>query len=77
MVGQTYPMSEVPGPHSRKVTNMVKARLQAIAARLCEKNENNRVKIARLNRYFPTTTEMQMRQKLKVRKEANLMHVVS
>lgn len=65
VIGQTYPQTEVPGPHSRKVTNMLKLRLQAIAARVCDHNPNHRVKIHKLIRYFPDSTELQMRQKLK------------
>jgi hypothetical protein len=65
IVGQTYPLLEVPGPHSRKVTSMQKWRLQAIAARLIDRNEHHRVKINKLIRYFPDTSELQMRQRLK------------
>jgi hypothetical protein len=65
IVGQTYPLMEVPGPHSRKVTSMHKTRLQAISARLIDRAPHNRVKIQKLIRYFPDTSELQMRQRLK------------
>lgn len=65
VIGQTYPLGEVPGPHSRRVTAISKARLQAIAARLCDRSDHKRVKIGRLLRYFPEVSELQMRQRLK------------
>ncbi|ETW87080.1 hypothetical protein HETIRDRAFT_468878 [Heterobasidion irregulare TC 32-1] len=47
-VGQTYPVTEVPGPHSRKITNTIKYRLQIIAYKLLQKSNGERLKIARL-----------------------------
>ena len=67
MVGQTYPVTEVPGPHSRKITNTIKQRLQIIAFKLLEKSTEKRLKISRLMKYFPDQNELQMRQRLKVR----------
>ena len=66
-VGQTYPVTEVPGPHSRKYTNTVKYRLQVIAFKLLQKSVGERLKIGRLMKYFPDQNELQMRQRLKVR----------
>lgn len=65
-VGQTYPVTEVPGPHSRKITNTIKLRLQIIAFKLLEKSSEKRLKISRLMKYFPDQNELQMRQRLKV-----------
>ena len=65
-VGQTYPVTEVPGPHSRKITNTIKYRLQIIAYMLLQKSNGERLKIARLMKYFPDQNELQMRQRLKV-----------
>lgn len=42
-------------------------RLQWIAYRLCERAPKNRIKISRLTKYFTDQTELQMRQRLKVR----------
>ena len=67
VVGQTYPVTEVPGPHSRKITNTIKLRLQIIAFKLLEKSTEKRLKISRLMKYFPDQNELQMRQRLKVR----------
>ncbi|KAI0778747.1 atypical/TAF1 protein kinase [Trametes elegans] len=64
-VGQTYPVTEVPGPHSRKITNTIKLRLQIIAFKLLEKSSEKRLKISRLMKYFPDQNELQMRQRLK------------
>ena len=66
VVGQTYPVTEVPGPHSRKITNTIKLRLQIIAFKLLEKSTEKRLKISRLMKYFPDQNELQMRQRLKV-----------
>lgn len=67
VVGQTYPVTEVPGPHSRKITNTIKHRLQIIAFKLLQKSVEERLKISRLMKYFPDQNELQMRQRLKVR----------
>ena len=64
-VGQTYPVTEVPGPHSRKITNTIKHRLQIIAFKLLQKSAEERLKISRLMKYFPDQNELQMRQRLK------------
>ncbi|TFY75997.1 hypothetical protein EWM64_g8012, partial [Hericium alpestre] len=64
-VGQTYPVTEVPGPHSRKITNTIKFRLQIIAFKLLQRSSGERLKISRLMKYFPDQNELQMRQRLK------------
>ncbi|KAF9229061.1 TAF1 transcription initiation factor TFIID subunit TAF1 [Gyrodon lividus] len=65
VIGQTYPVTEVPGPHSRKITNTIKYRLQIIAFKLLRKSIEERLKISRLMKYFPDQNELQMRQRLK------------
>ncbi|KDQ63334.1 hypothetical protein JAAARDRAFT_29354 [Jaapia argillacea MUCL 33604] len=65
VVGQTYPITEVPGPHSRKITNTIKHRLQNITYKLLQKSQEERLKINRLMKYFPDQNELQMRQRLK------------
>ncbi|KAL5533957.1 hypothetical protein ACEPAG_417 [Sanghuangporus baumii] len=65
VVGQTYPVTEVPGPHSRKITTTIKNRLQVIAFKLLKKSQGERLKISRLMKYFPDQNELQMRQRLK------------
>jgi len=77
VVGQTYPQTEVPGPHSRKITTLQKNRLMTIAFKLVQKNKDNRIKVFRLTRYFPDHNDLQMRQKLKVRPLFLLVSYVS
>ncbi|KAM0746937.1 hypothetical protein T439DRAFT_350223 [Meredithblackwellia eburnea MCA 4105] len=71
VVGQTYPLTEVPGPHSRKITTLVKNRLQTIAFKLVAKAPHQRIKVQRLTRYFPDQNDLQMRQRLKEFMEFN------
>lgn len=70
-MGQTVPHeSEVPGPHARKNTNTAKLRLMIVAWILIKKNKElakQRVKLSRLIKYFPDQTELQMRQRLKIK----------
>ena len=64
-VGQTLPVIDVPGPHSRKVTTSYKNRLKMIAYRLVRRNDQGRLMIKELMRHFPDQNEMQIRQRLK------------
>ncbi|KAG9084077.1 hypothetical protein FS749_005511 [Ceratobasidium sp. UAMH 11750] len=65
VTGQTFPVIEVPGPHSRKITHTIKQRLIIIACKLLAKSKHERLKISRLMKYFPDQNELQMRQRLK------------
>ncbi|KAI9320110.1 hypothetical protein BX666DRAFT_1919330 [Dichotomocladium elegans] len=65
LVGQTYPVQEVPGPHSRKVTTTIKNRLQVAAYRLIKKSPLHRLKMSRLAQKFPEYSDIQIRQRLK------------
>ncbi|KAJ7899019.1 TAF1 transcription initiation factor TFIID subunit TAF1 [Mycena leptocephala] len=65
VVGQTYPVAEVPKPRSRQSTNTLKLRLQIITLRLLWKSAHERLKISRLTKYFPDQTEVQIQQRLK------------
>ena len=71
VVGQTYPVQPIPGPHARLITNNIKYRLQMIAYKLIQKAAKQRIKIHRLMRYFPDQNELQMRQRLKEFMEYN------
>ncbi|ORY20963.1 hypothetical protein BCR39DRAFT_554452 [Naematelia encephala] len=67
-VGQTVPNeSEVPGPHARKNTNTAKLRLMIVAWLLIQKAKQKRIKMSKLLKYFPDQTELQMRQRLKIK----------
>lgn len=63
VVGQTLPSMEVPGPHSRKVTNIAKNRLKMVSYRLLRKQE--KVTLADITRHVADSNDSQNRQKLK------------
>ncbi|KAI9303806.1 hypothetical protein BJ944DRAFT_203763 [Cunninghamella echinulata] len=65
LIGQTYPVQEVPGPQSRKVTTTVKNRLQIVAYRLIKKHPQHRLKMSKLASRFPEYLDIQVRQRLK------------
>ncbi|CAO3645117.1 unnamed protein product [Cunninghamella blakesleeana] len=65
LIGQTYPVQEVPGPQSRKVTTTVKNRLQIVAYRLIKKHPQQRLKMSKLALRFPEYLDIQVRQRLK------------
>ncbi|WVQ97109.1 hypothetical protein IAU59_004219 [Kwoniella sp. CBS 9459] len=74
-VGQTVPNeSEVHGPHARKNTTTSKMRLMIIAWLLINKSKQKRFKIGKLLKYFPDQSELQMRQRLKVKGNEFLMY---
>ncbi|KAL1843500.1 hypothetical protein VTJ49DRAFT_1371 [Mycothermus thermophilus] len=63
VVGQTLPSMEVPGPHSRKVTNIAKNRLKMVSYRLLHRSDN--VTLTDITRHVADSNESQNRQKLK------------
>lgn len=65
VVGQQYPSVEIPGPHSRKVTNAAKNRMKMIAYRKLKKDNKKQLKISDITAHIPDSTDMQNRQKLK------------
>lgn len=65
VVGQTYPVQDVPGPHSRKITTMVKNRLQISAFRFIRKDPFSRLRFVKLVKAYPEYSEIQIRQRLK------------
>ncbi|KAG0331886.1 hypothetical protein BG000_010518 [Podila horticola] len=65
VVGQTYPIQDVPGPHSRKITTMIKNRLQISAFRFIRKDPHSRLKFVKLVKAYPEYSEIQVRQRLK------------
>lgn len=66
VVGQTFPVEQIPGPHARKISATAKERTKQISFKLLMKAKGNRMKLSKLMRYFPDTHELQMRQRLKV-----------
>ncbi|KAI8070069.1 hypothetical protein BC940DRAFT_296889 [Gongronella butleri] len=65
VLGQTYPIQEVPGPQSRRITTTVRNRLQIIAYRLMKKHPQQRLKLSKLASRFPEYQDIQVRQRLK------------
>lgn len=63
VVGQTLPSMEVPGPHSRRVTNIAKNRLKMVSYRLLRRSDN--VTLSDITRHVAESNESQNRQKLK------------
>lgn len=59
-------MTEIPGPHSRKITTTAKSRLQQICYRLLRRSDEERIRIGQLPKYFPDQDEIQLKQRLKV-----------
>ncbi|TDZ66116.1 putative transcription initiation factor TFIID 111 kDa subunit [Colletotrichum trifolii] len=65
VVGQTFPSVEVPGPHSRKVTNASKNRIKMISYRMMRRNEHGLVNLSEVTKHIADSTDAQNRQKLK------------
>ncbi|KAJ3098038.1 hypothetical protein HK100_005200, partial [Physocladia obscura] len=65
VVGQTYPQQEVPRPQSRKVLNLMKARLHSIAYRLILNNPNQRLWYPKLAKHFIGQSDLIVRQRLR------------
>lgn len=63
VVGQNFPSVEVPGPHSRKVTNTSKNRMKMLSYRLIAKNGS--LNLEDITRHIKDSNIAQNRQKLK------------
>jgi len=63
VVGQTFPLTEVPGPHSRKVTTLAKSRLRMVAYRFILRNGS--VSLQDITNHVHDSNDAQNRQKLK------------
>lgn len=65
VAGQTFPVTLIPGPHSRKVTTASKNRLKMIVYRVLNKDSNQRLQVRDISAHFPDQNDMQNRQRLK------------
>ena len=65
VVGQLFPVVEIPGPHSRRVTTAAKNRLKMVAYRIMRRNDLGRIIVKQLVKHFPEQNEGQLRQRLK------------
>ncbi|BFZ58326.1 hypothetical protein PYCC9005_005388 [Savitreella phatthalungensis] len=64
-VGQLFPIVEIPGPHSRRVTTAAKNRLKMVTYRIMRRNDLGRIIVKDLIKHFPEQNESQLRQRLK------------
>lgn len=64
-VGQVFPVMDVPGPHSRKVTNANRNRLKMVCYRVLKRKPEKAITVKDIAGHFPENTEMQSRQKMK------------
>lgn len=65
LIGQLFPVVEIPGPNSRKVTSMSKNRLRMVVYRILNKSPENRLLVKHVAKHFPDQNDMQNRQRLK------------
>ena len=65
VVGQAFPSVDVPGPHSRKVTNASKNRMKMLAFRMIRHNKTDNCQLSDITKHIADSTDTQNRQKLK------------
>ncbi|KAL7273610.1 hypothetical protein RUND412_003514 [Rhizina undulata] len=65
VVGQLFPVTDVPGPHSRKVTTAAKNRLKMVCYRVAKRKEGKAIAVKDISSHFPENNDMQNRQKMK------------
>lgn len=64
-VGQTFPVEEIPGPNSRRVTSMRTTRLRMVVYRILNRTPSQAISIEPIARHFPDQDYGQNRQKIK------------
>ncbi|KAH6609446.1 transcription initiation factor TFIID subunit 1 [Trichoderma cornu-damae] len=65
VVGQTFPSVDVPGPHSRRVTNASKSRMKMLAFRMIRHSRSDNCQLSDITKHIAESTDTQNRQKLK------------
>jgi transcription initiation factor TFIID subunit 1, fungi type len=73
VVGQTFPIVDVPSPHSRRVLNTQKARLKMIVFRVLKRMrtdgktdaKTDGLHVRHISRHFPDQNDLQIRARLK------------
>lgn len=65
VVGQVFPVTEVPGPSSRKMTTVAKNRLKMVCYRLMKRKDNKAISLKDIAPHFPESNDPQNRSKLK------------
>src|SRR5947208_2783770 len=66
VVGQTFPMQEVPSPPSRKAKTIANTRIQVAAFRYMKKNKHHLLIQDKLTKKFPDYSLQTLRGRLKV-----------
>ncbi|CAG8956892.1 hypothetical protein HYFRA_00012347 [Hymenoscyphus fraxineus] len=64
-VGQQFPSMEIPGPHSRRVTNATKTRMRMIALRKMKHSPTHSLRIQEITEHIKDSQDSQNRQKMK------------
>lgn len=69
VIGQTFPMTEVPTPNSRKAHTYVKNRIETFVAREFTRKDNpdRKLRVDDVFAAFPFLAEANVRKKLRVR----------
>ncbi|OTA06796.1 hypothetical protein A9Z42_0075630 [Trichoderma parareesei] len=65
VVGQAFPSVDVPGPHSRRVTNASKSRMKMLAFRMIRHSRSDNCQLSDITKHIADSTDTQNRQKLK------------
>lgn len=65
VVGQAFPSVDVPGPHSRRVTNASKSRMKMLAFRMIRHSRSDNCQLSDITKHIAESTDTQNRQKLK------------
>ena len=65
VVGQQFPVIEVPPPGGRRVTTAAKNRLKMISYRLIRRRKPHRISVSEITAHVADSTDMQNRQKMK------------
>lgn len=65
VVGQHLPVTEVPGPHSRRTTTAARNRLKMICYRILNRKKDKMMSPKEIGPHYPESTELQNRQRVK------------
>lgn len=65
VVGQHLPVTEVPGPHSRRTTTAARNRLKMVCYRILNRKKDNTMTPKEIGPHYPESTELQNRQRVK------------
>ncbi len=66
VVGQCFPVQEIPRPQSRKFVQATKGRIQVVSYRYMRRDPLHRLKYSALAKAFPFYSEAELRNRIKV-----------